>query len=298
MRTSTRRGRVPPTRKNVPVSIARRSFTWLSGSISPISSRNSVPPSASSTRPGLVPTAPVNAPFSWPNSSDSNTSRGRAPQWIGTNARSARTDCSWMARATSSLPVPLSPRTSTVESVGATRSMRPQHFGLHPGAPRQDAAEGRRAGCVGAQRDVVAKELPLLRRLADDDVQLFDLGRLGQVVVGAELHGLHRGGDVLEAGHHDHLRRLRDRRQLAQDVDALLLRHPHVENDDVERPLANPLERGGAVGRSVDLVSAPGQLADDQLAQVPLVVGHQHADRARHSGSTTRKVLPLPEHRD
>ena len=58
------RGRVAPTRKNVPVSIARRSFTWLSGSISPISSRNSVPPSASSTSPGFVPTAPVNAPFS------------------------------------------------------------------------------------------------------------------------------------------------------------------------------------------------------------------------------------------
>ena len=147
---------------------------------------------------------------------------------------------------------------------------------------------------MGTQSDVVTEELPLLRRLAHHDVQLFDLGRLGQVVVGAELHRLDRGGDVLEAGHHDHLRRLRHRRQLAQDVDALLLRHAHVEDDDVERPIANALERDGAVGRPVHLVPAPGQLADDQLAQVPLVVGHQHANRARHSGSTTRKVLPLP----
>ncbi len=106
----------------MPVSSTRSSFTWLSGSMSPISSRKSVPPSASSMRPGLEPTAPVNAPFSWPNSSDSSTSRGSAPQWIGTNGRSARPERSWIARATSSLPVPLSPSTSTEDTVGATRS--------------------------------------------------------------------------------------------------------------------------------------------------------------------------------
>ena len=38
--------------------------------ISPISSRNSVPPSASSKRPLRCASAPVNAPFSWPNSSE------------------------------------------------------------------------------------------------------------------------------------------------------------------------------------------------------------------------------------
>ena len=81
-----------------------------------------MPPSARSMSPGLEAMAPVNAPFSWPNSSDSSTSRGSAPQWIGTNGRSARAERSWMARATSSLPVPLSPSTSTDESVGATRS--------------------------------------------------------------------------------------------------------------------------------------------------------------------------------
>ena len=39
--------------------------------MSPISSRNSVPPSASSKRPFFRCSAPVNAPFSWPNSSAS-----------------------------------------------------------------------------------------------------------------------------------------------------------------------------------------------------------------------------------
>ena len=67
---------------------------------------------------------------------------------------------------------------------------------------------------------------------------------LGQVVVGAELHRLHRGGDVLEAGHHDDLGHARGTScELAQHLDALLARHPHVEHDDVVRVLA---QRGPA----------------------------------------------------
>jgi hypothetical protein len=42
--------------------------------MSPISSRNSVPPSACSKRPRRSESAPVNEPFSWPNSSDSSSS--------------------------------------------------------------------------------------------------------------------------------------------------------------------------------------------------------------------------------
>jgi len=44
--------------------------------------------------------------------------------------------------------------------------------------------------------------------------------------------------------------------ELAQDVEALFLRHPHVEHDDVERRLADALERSHAVLRALDLVAA------------------------------------------
>ena len=64
--------------------------------------------------------APVNAPLRWPNSSLSISVSGSAPQLTGTNGLSARRLCSCSARATSSLPVPVSPRISTVEWVGAT----------------------------------------------------------------------------------------------------------------------------------------------------------------------------------
>jgi hypothetical protein len=46
--------------------------------MSPISSRNSVPPSACSKRPRRDDCAPVNAPRSWPKSSDSSRSLGIA----------------------------------------------------------------------------------------------------------------------------------------------------------------------------------------------------------------------------
>ena len=88
------------------------------GFMSPISSRKIVPPSAISKRPLRVARAPVNAPFSWPNSSLSSSSAGIAPQLIGTNGRSRRGEASWMARATTSLPVPDSPRISTLLSNG------------------------------------------------------------------------------------------------------------------------------------------------------------------------------------
>ena len=68
--------------------------------------------------------APVKAPFTWPNSSDSRRDSGRAPQLTATNGSRARGLAWWMALAISSLPVPDSPWISTVASVGATRATR------------------------------------------------------------------------------------------------------------------------------------------------------------------------------
>ena len=90
---------------------------------SPISSKNSVPPSACSNFPARSLTAPVNDPFMWPNSSDSISSDGMAAQFTSTIGPAARVDFSCIRRATTSLPVPFSPVMSTRASVGATFSM-------------------------------------------------------------------------------------------------------------------------------------------------------------------------------
>ena len=73
-------------------------------------------------KPTWRPLAPVNAPRSWPNNWLASNSAGTAPQLtqiIGPR-RPLR---AWMACATSSLPVPVSPSTSTFKSLRATCAM-------------------------------------------------------------------------------------------------------------------------------------------------------------------------------
>ena len=60
----------------------------------------------------------------WPNSSLSISSEGIAAQFTSMNAWSRRGEASWIARATSSLPVPFSPVISTRAAVGPTLSIR------------------------------------------------------------------------------------------------------------------------------------------------------------------------------
>ncbi len=81
--------------------------------------------------------APVNAPRSCPNSSLSSSSRGTAAQLTLTNGASCRSEKWWIARATSSLPVPVSPQISIVTSTRAACWMISQTariFGLHHNA--------------------------------------------------------------------------------------------------------------------------------------------------------------------
>ena len=91
--------------------------------MSPISSRKSVPPCAVSKRPARAST-PVATPRSMPKSSDSSSVSGSAAQLMATNGLSARSLRAWIMRATSSLPVPLSPVRSTEIFDAATRETR------------------------------------------------------------------------------------------------------------------------------------------------------------------------------
>ena len=79
---------------------------------------------ARSKAPARLPVAPVKAPFTCPKSSLSMRFDATAEQSKTTNGPVERFEWVCTASATSSLPVPLSPSTSTVMSVGDTRSRR------------------------------------------------------------------------------------------------------------------------------------------------------------------------------
>ena len=87
-RKSVRIGLVPPTRSISPSWIARSSLACRSSRRSPISSRNSVPPVASSNLPSCCLCAPVNEPRSWPNSVLSTSSCGIADRLTAMNGAS------------------------------------------------------------------------------------------------------------------------------------------------------------------------------------------------------------------
>ena len=120
MRTSTLTSSWPPTRRKERFSSTRSRLTCTFREVSPSSSRNSEPPSAISNTPLRRPLAEVKLPFSWPNSSLSSRVSVNAPQLTEMSGALLRWLRSWMARATSSLPVPVSPRMRTVASVEAT----------------------------------------------------------------------------------------------------------------------------------------------------------------------------------
>ena len=86
------------------------------------SSRSRVPPFASWNFPAWRSVAPVKLPFSWPNRRDSTSASGMAPQFTATKGRPARSDEPCTARATTSLPTPLSPEISTGIEDRAARS--------------------------------------------------------------------------------------------------------------------------------------------------------------------------------
>ena len=124
MRTSTSTHSELPTRSKLPYSTTRRIFSCTSMGTVPNSSRKSVPPSALSNRPVRRVSAPVNAPFSWPNNSGSMSDGLRAEQFRAINGPCHLLDRKWSLDAASSFPVPRSPTSSTGRSTGATLDRR------------------------------------------------------------------------------------------------------------------------------------------------------------------------------
>ena len=80
----------------------------------------------------------MKAPRTWPNSSDSSSVSGIAAQFTLTSGMSRCALRAWIARATSSLPVPVSPVMSTV-LLRLRHQLGPRDHLLHRAAAADDA---------------------------------------------------------------------------------------------------------------------------------------------------------------
>ena len=94
MRTSTGIRRLVPSGSIMLSWSTRSSFAWSRTSMSPISSRKSVPSSAAWNLPTRSACAPLKAPRTCPKSSLSRRSAGIAVQLSGTNSFSFRGESS------------------------------------------------------------------------------------------------------------------------------------------------------------------------------------------------------------
>ncbi len=147
---------------------------------------------------------------------------------------------------------------------------------------------------------IVVRETALLPRPPHEDIDFGQPVWLGDVVVRAELHRGDRGIDRAVPRDDDALRRRRVFANLAQDFEAVELRHHDVEQRNIERLRVQRVERGAPVERDRHPVAATREVALQEFAKIRLVFRHEDADRlvAGHRcstvGSSTRKVLPWP----
>ena len=213
----------------------------LGPAASPISSRKSVPPWASSNWPSRRCSAPVNAPFSWPNSSLSSSVSGMAAQLTATNG--------WSRRGPLVVDGARDQLLARAALAGDQHGRgRAGHLGDHPvdllhlgvlarrARRSRGAARARRAGIRPRARASAC------RAPADQREQLVLVERLGDVVEGAQLHRLDRGADGLHRGHQDDLQPLVDRLDPLEDLDAVHPGQADVEQDQVHVGTAHDVE--------------------------------------------------------
>ena len=139
-----------------------------------------------------------------------------------------------MARASTSLPVPLSPVISTVVLWRATRLASSSRSRMAAALGHHQIAHGAGAQ-AGAQRlDLAAELLPLLG-LPEGHGHFVGPERLVEIVVGAFAHGGERAVLVAVGAHHDEQRLAAVRAVAPEEGEAVHLRHPDVAEDQVER---------------------------------------------------------------
>ena len=146
-------GFVAPTGSTSRSDSTRSSRACSASGMSPISSRNSVPPSASAIRPRLpLGEAPEKLPGRWPNSSLSIRCSGIAAQFTATKGRARRSLLLCTAFAKNSLPEPVSPVISRLIGVFTSRATR-STCRSSAASPAESAASGAgtaRSRCAAA----------------------------------------------------------------------------------------------------------------------------------------------------
>ena len=238
-RKLVRTGRSAPTGNTSFWSRARSSLTCNGSGISATSSRNRVPSLACTNRPLRAPQAPVKAPSTCPNSSASASDGLSAAMLTATNAAVRRALWRWMARAASSLPVPLSPSMSTEASEWAARAIRLKTL-LHGGRFAEHLLDPDRR--PGSGREWHGAERPVDRRANVSQIKRFD-----HVLERTVFHSPHRRLQVSEGRDYQDRRGTDQRAEPLHGRQAVHAGQTYVEHEELRRggppPVPGPARR-------------------------------------------------------
>ena len=146
-----------------------------------------------------------------------------------------------MARAASSLPVPLSPVKSTVLSLGAARRILAKTL-LHGRGVADDELDALPVGLCFGRRFLRGPLRQIIQGLLDHRLQVVDAERLHQVVQGPVFDALHRPLNGGEAGDHDDLGPGVILAESLQHLHAVQVRHLDVQQDDGVGPPGHHLQ--------------------------------------------------------
>jgi hypothetical protein len=233
--------------------------------------------------------ASVNAPRSCPNSSASIKLSGSAAHDSATNGPSRRVELRWIARAMTSLPVPLSPSMRIDASVLATvRTVFTTSF-IGGDDPMTFSKPVEPPEILG-QRAVLVLEVAHARDALDEQHQFLVQERLQHVVERALAHRVDGGVDGAVRGHQDDLGRAVLLARGAQHVEPRGPRHADVGDDDVERVRLQADQTLLAVSGGDHAVPDPRQRILERDADRLLVVDDQ--DLERMAGPLERRELP------
>ena len=161
-----------------------------------------MPFDASSNLPSCCRCAPVNAPRSWPNSALSASSRGIAARLTAMNGASG------VARLAVNQPrQQLLAGAALAEDQHRRRQLgdlvhQIDDVARHLARPDDELALGL-VGDLRRQRQHLPVEILPLARVAHQRAQLVVVEILGDVVIGAVLHRLHGGLDLVDRRDHD-----------------------------------------------------------------------------------------------
>ena len=214
---------------------------------------------ASSNLPSCCLCAPVNAPRSWPNSVLSTSSCGMADRLTAMNGASLA------ARLAVQQPrEQLLARAALAEDQHRRRQLRHLVHEIDDVADLLARADQELAlallGDLRAEGDDLAVEILPLAGVAHERPQLVVVEVLGDVVIGAVLHRLHGGLDLVDRRDHDALDQAVVLLDDPQHVEAADAREPDVEQDQIDVFLLEQRQRGLAAGDRQDAV-VPARIA-------------------------------------